>query len=52
MLVVIALLHDPLDVPADLRFVVLAVGGVLGSFACGWAAVRLAARGRRAGASG
>ena len=52
VLVVIALLHDPLDVPADLRFVVLAVGGVLGSFACGWAAVRLAARGRRAGASG
>ncbi len=48
VLVVIALLLDPLDVPADLRFVVLAVGGVLGSFACGWAAVRLAARGRRA----
>ncbi|HET9020823.1 MAG TPA: acyltransferase family protein [Ornithinibacter sp.] len=46
VLVVVALLLEPLDVPGDLRFVVLAVGGVLGSFACGWAAVRLAVRGR------
>lgn len=52
VLVAIAVLLDPVAVPGDLKFVVLAVGGVTGSFACGWAAVRLAAGWPPGGRSG
>ena len=44
VLVVAALLLRGLDLPGDLKFVLLALIGVLGSFACGFAAVRVGAR--------
>jgi len=41
VLVGVALLLRSLTVAGDLKFVLLAVSGVVGSFAVGWAAVRL-----------
>jgi glucans biosynthesis protein C len=41
VLVLGALLLDPLGLPGDLKFLALAVIGVLGSFGCGWTVVAL-----------
>ncbi|MGZ8768110.1 hypothetical protein, partial [Aeromicrobium sp.] len=41
VLVIAALLLIPLDVAGDLKFLILATVGVVGSFACGRAAVAL-----------
>lgn len=41
VLVVGALLLSPLDIAGDLKFLIIAVAGVVGSFACGWAVVVL-----------